>query len=319
MKPNRSSHFIFPAIREGTFKFLRTGKGKAIMTVVYVDSVFTLNAVMDYLVVAAAAKLSGISLRRGRYLLAALFGGAYAVAVFLPGCGVLGSWLGKIAAGIIMAAIAFLGERRLLRLILLVFALSCALAGCVLALALLTDSCVPMAGGVFYTDVDVRVLLLAAGGAYLVLTVVFRAAARHAVHGELVPVRLCLGRNVVELTALCDTGNTLRDPVTGSAVLVASRRALQPLWPDRLQRLLTEQHLQTPADLLLQLEGQGLRFRLLPYSAVGVSGGMLLAFRSDWAEIAGNRFEGLPGNFPDGSGDRIQRPVGHDGADWRKL
>jgi len=264
------------------------------MTVVYVDSVFTLNAVMDYLVVAAAAKLSGISLRRGRYLLAALFGGAYAVAVFLPGCAALGSWPGKIAAGAIMAAIAFLGERRLPRLILLVFALSCALAGCVLALALLTDSCVPMAGGVFYTDVDVRVLLLAAGGAYLVLTVVFRAAARHGVRGELVPVRVCLGGTVVELTALCDTGNTLRDPVTGSAVLVVSRRALQPLWPDRLQRLLTEQRLQGPADLLLQLEGQGFRFRLLPYSAVGVDGGLLLAFCSEWTEIGGKRFEGLP-------------------------
>lgn len=264
------------------------------MTVVYVDSVFTLNAVMDYLVLAAAAKLSGISLRRGRYLLAALFGGAYAVAVFLPGCAPLGSWLGKIAAGAAMAAIAFLGQRRLLRLTLLVFGLSCALAGCVLALALLTDSCVPMAGGVFYTDVDARVLLLAAGGAYLVLTVVFRAAARHAVRGELIPVRVGLKGKTVALTALCDTGNTLRDPVSGSGVLVVFHRTLQPLWPEPLRRLLTERRLAAPADLLLELEGTGVRFRLLPYSAVGVGGGLLLAFRSDWAEIGGKRMEGLP-------------------------
>lgn len=266
------------------------------MTVVYVDSVFTLNTVMDYLVIAAAAKLSGISLRRGRYLLAAVFGGAYAVSVFLPGCGVFGSWPGKIAAGAVMAAIAFAGERRLLRLTLLVFALSCALAGCVLALALLTDSCVPMAGGVFYTDVDSRVLLLSAGGAYVVLTVVFRTAARHGVRGELVPVRICLGNATAELTALCDTGNTLRDPVTGRPVLVASCRSLQLLWPVRLRRVLTEHSLRAPADLLelLHLEEPELRFRLIPYSAVGVNGGLLLAFRSDWTEIGGTRYEGLP-------------------------
>ena len=55
------------------------------MTVVYVDSVFVLNALMDYLLVLCAARLAGIPLRRRRYLLAGLLGGAYAVAVFLPG------------------------------------------------------------------------------------------------------------------------------------------------------------------------------------------------------------------------------------------
>ena len=56
------------------------------MTVVYVDSVFVLNALMDYLLVLCAARLAGIPLRRRRYLLAAPgWWGAYAVAVFLPG------------------------------------------------------------------------------------------------------------------------------------------------------------------------------------------------------------------------------------------
>ena len=48
------------------------------MTVVYVDSVFVLNALMDYLLVLCAARLAGIPLRRRRYLLAGLLGGAYA-------------------------------------------------------------------------------------------------------------------------------------------------------------------------------------------------------------------------------------------------
>ena len=54
------------------------------MTVVYIDSVFFLNTLMDYLLVLSAGRLAGIPLRRGRYMLAALAGGAYAAAVFLP-------------------------------------------------------------------------------------------------------------------------------------------------------------------------------------------------------------------------------------------
>ena len=145
---------------------------------VYVDSVFVLNALMDYLLVLCAARLAGIPLRRRRYLLAGLLGGAYAVAVFLPGLGFLSATPVKLAAGVLLALAAYGGEAKLLRLTLLLFAVSCAMAGCVLALGLLAGGGVPMVNGVFYTDVDAKVLLIAAAAAYLVLTVVFRAAAR---------------------------------------------------------------------------------------------------------------------------------------------
>ena len=55
------------------------------MTVIYIDSVFVLIGLMVYLLLLCAARLAGLPLRRGRYALAALAGGAYAAAVFLPG------------------------------------------------------------------------------------------------------------------------------------------------------------------------------------------------------------------------------------------
>ena len=95
------------------------------MTVVYLDSVFTLNTLMDYLLCLATARLAGIPLRRGRYLLAALAGGAYAAAVFLPFGGFLSQAPAKAAAGVLLALIAYGGEERLLRLTALFFGLSC--------------------------------------------------------------------------------------------------------------------------------------------------------------------------------------------------
>lgn len=263
------------------------------MTVVYVDSVFVLNTLMDYLLLAATAHLAGIPLRRGRYLLSALLGGAYAVAVFLPGCGILSGWPVKLLAGVLLAAAAFGGQRKLLRLTLLLFAVSCGFAGCVLGLGLLAGGGVPMENGVFYTDVDAKVLLIAAGAAYLVLSAVFRAGARHGVNGTLVPATIAWGERSVSLTALCDTGNELRDPVTGRPLLVVCGGRLTPLWPPELRGLLTARTLRSPADLLEQLNRHETRFRLAPYSAVGVSGGLMLTFRSDWVRIGKNRYEKL--------------------------
>ena len=198
---------------------------------VYVDSVFVLNALMDYLLVLCAARLAGIPLRRRRYLLAGLLGGAYAVAVFLPGLGFLSATPVKLAAGILLALAAYGGEAKLLRLTLLLFAVSCAMAGCVLALGLVAGGGVPMVNGVFYTDVDAKVLLTAAAAAYLVLTVVFRAAAGKGVRGELVRAQVCLAGRTTAFTAFCDTGNALRDPVSGAPVLVVSPGRLDGALP----------------------------------------------------------------------------------------
>ena len=108
------------------------------MTVVYVDSVFGLNALMDYLLFLATARLAGIVLRRKRYVLASLLGGLYAVCCFLPGGAFLSHTVVKGAVGVLLALVAFGGEERFLRLTVLLFALSCGLAGCVLARGLLS-------------------------------------------------------------------------------------------------------------------------------------------------------------------------------------
>ena len=73
------------------------------MTVVYVDSVFCLNTLMDYLLLRCTARLAGVPPRRWRLLLAAALGGGYAVAVFLPGCGFLSALPVKLAAGAALA------------------------------------------------------------------------------------------------------------------------------------------------------------------------------------------------------------------------
>lgn len=266
------------------------------MTVVYIDSVFFLNAAMDYLLCLVTARLAGIPLRRWRYALAALAGGAYAAASFLPGCGFLSAGPVKLAAGVLMALIAFGGEERLARLTLLLMGLSCAMAGCVLALGLLAGSAVPSVNGIFYTDVDMKVLVIAAAAAEVVLTVVFRASARHGMRGELLPVRLSVGGRTGELTALWDSGNTLREPGSGQPVLVTAPGALDALLPREARRLLTPEALRQPASLVEPLvrAAPGLRPRLLPYRAVGTGGGLLLMIRTDWVEIQGTRCPDAP-------------------------
>ena len=264
------------------------------MTVIYIDSVFFLNALMDYLLLLCAARLAGLPLRRGRYLLGALAGGAYAAAVFLPGLGFLAETPVKIAAGVLLGLAAYGGEEKLPRLLLLFFAVSCAMAGCVLGLGLLMGGGVPVIRGVFYTNVDARTLVIAGTAAYAVFSLVFRAAAYHGVQGALLPVRVSIAGRTAELTALWDTGSGLRAP-DGRAVLVTAPGALDAALPPAAARLLRRRGLEAPEALLepLRSAAPALRPHLAPYRAVGTAGGLLLAIRTDWTEINGIRYPGL--------------------------
>ena len=91
------------------------------LTVIYVDTLFLLNAIVDYLLLLCSARLAGERLSRLRFALGALLGGLYAVALFLPGFGFLGRPLCRLSAAVLMVLTAFGGCRRLLRQVVIFF------------------------------------------------------------------------------------------------------------------------------------------------------------------------------------------------------
>ena len=276
------------------------------MTVVYIDALFLLNLIVNYLLLLAAAKRAGEPLRRLRLAAGAALGGLYAAAIFFPGMGFLTHPLCKLGAAVLMLLTGFGGSRRLLRVTLVFFGLSCAFGGGIFAIGLLGGRGLTLRNGVLYSVMDLRILLLSAAVCYAVLTLVFRRTARHG-RREVLPAVLILEGRRVAVNALVDTGNTLTDPVTGRPVMVAEGSRLSPLLPG--ERVLDEKALRDPVGTLERLSrgGRGRRFRLLPYQAVGVECGMLLALRLDDARVGAEDYGGIlvalsPNPVSDGGG-----------------
>ena len=252
------------------------------MTVIYLDTLFLLNAVMDYLLLLCSARLAGEELHRLRMAAGGVLGGVYAAAAVLPHMEFLLHPLCKLASAVLMVVVGLGKSRRLLRQSVIFFALACAFGGGVLAVALLGGTGLSLGGGLIYSGMDVKTVLLSAAGCYVLISLSVSRLGRHtAAEGELVDVRLRLYDREVSFTALVDTGNTLTDPLSGRPVVVAEGERLMGLLPKDIR--LTEEELAAPDGVLERLN-QGRwrgRFRLLPYRTVGVSCGLLLAVRAD--------------------------------------
>ncbi len=254
------------------------------MTVIYIDSLFALNLIINGLLLLTTAKIVGVPAHRARVALGALAGALYAVAVWLPGLSLLGAWPFKILSALGIVAIVFAGPRGayFIRLSLVFGAVSFALGGIVYAIGLLTQSATKTF--IPYFPIDAKALLLTSALSYMLLSLVFRRAGRH-VARETTPVIIHVGLRKVQLIALMDSGHTLTDPMTGAPVLVVDHE----LAPRLLGYPLSEQTLSSPAEALGTLPVQPARFRLIPYRAVGVSCGFLLAFKPDCLYIHGRQ------------------------------
>lgn len=258
--------------------------------VVYVDTLFLINLVINYILLLVTARLCAAPTPRLRLLGGAALGAFYAVAVVLPYWAFLPLPIIKAAVGVMMVLISFGGQPRILRLALVFFAVSAAFGGAVMAASMLSGNGF---GGVL-TTVSFKVLLIAFAVCYIVLTVVFKRAARHR-DGGVVSLKLRQGDRELSMRALRDTGNALTDPMTGKPVIVAGVNDLKPLFPNNVLSAVTALRLKGAVKVMEELADleKTMRFQLIPYSAVGVAGGMLLAFKPDEIIVDGKNKTGM--------------------------
>ena len=198
---------------------------------VYLDELFLLNAALNYLLLLGSARLGGGVIRHGRLALAAAFGGVYAAAALWPPLAFFRALGMKAVALALMLLAAFGPARRTVRLGALFLALAFCLGGVtLLCVQLLGTGLLLLSSGAYY-PVSMAGLLTLAGSLYLIAYVVFSHIAEHG-GGEIVPVTISLGAHSVQVRALRDTGNTLRDPITNERVLVTDWQTAASLLPE---------------------------------------------------------------------------------------
>lgn len=222
---------------------------------VYLDLVILLNFTVDFFLLLGTNRLAGFPLGPGRAATAALLGGLYGGVCLLPGFRFLGNTLWRIVSLGLMGAIAFGIDRSTLRRCALFVLLSMALGGVAVGLG---------GGGL--------TVLGATAGLTVLCAIGFQ---RIPISCRCVPVRLTHQGKVLNLFALHDTGNTLRDPLTGEPILVAGRRIAWELAG------LTPKELEDPLLTMTRYPG----LRLIPYRSVGKAQGMMLGLLVRQAQI----------------------------------
>lgn len=227
---------------------------------VFLDFVFLLNFLIDFLLLLGTNRLTGFPLQPVRCAFAAALGSVYAAVCLIHGFLFLGEIHWRICVLLLIAVCAFGFDRSAVKRGGIFVLLSLALGGAAVSL----------------NSKDFLALALAAWGIWLLCRIGFGSSG---VGQEYVPISLRYGGNEISLVALRDSGNSLRDPITGERVFLIGSGAAEKLTG------LSERQIQNPFATIAERPIPGLR--LIPYHAVGTRNGMLLALRLDQVKIGG--------------------------------
>lgn len=219
---------------------------------VYLDAVFILNALVDLLLILGTNRLTGFPVNLRRAIPAAILGGIYGAICLIPALRFMGNFLWRMVFFGLMSVAAFGYNRSACRRGAIFLLLSMALGG-VAAGAGVRD----FAAVCFCAILVALLCRVGFGGQQIGRTYV--------------PVELCWGGKSLKVLALQDTGNLLRDPLSGEQVLVCGADVGEELLD------IPEERFSDPAKLITEGTVPGLR--LIPYHTVGKAGGLMAVVR----------------------------------------
>lgn len=257
---------------------------------VYADILVALNWIMNVVILLGTSKITGVTPRFSRICVSAGLGSLLALMMLFP-YGAFMRWPGvKIFISFMMVAIAFypLPYRRWPVILATFYLTSFMSGGLVLAMLYFMDASTYLTNGVFtmqhaswVTVVSAAVILC-----FLGHWTWGRLAGRRWQPKFIMPIRIYLAEKNVQILALIDSGNCLKDPISHMPVVVVEYTSLKPILPPVVCTLLDKTAEEAWLELLQDFPHDWVsRLHIVPYSSLGHKGGLIIGFRPDYLTI----------------------------------
>lgn len=283
-----------------------TGYGGVKMKpVIYIDVLFFVNLLINYILLFLTSKIGRLKPGKWRLWIGSLVGAIYSVLMFFPNLQFGYTAAAKFMFSMAIVAVAFniKGARLYFKTLGIFYLVTLATGGGVLALFYFTGAGAAMgavlSNGIIYMNLPWQFLTVAIGISYIGIRLVCRMMqSRLAKSNMYMWLSISLGQKKVMLSALVDTGNTLREPISDYPVIIAEYDKLKPILPKEIADIF-ENGAEINFDSLTRLSGESeiaSKLRLVPFCSLGKENGMLLGFKPDFASLIENEADRDIGN-----------------------
>lgn len=258
---------------------------------VYLDIIFVENILMNYIILFATLIILKVK-NKGqqiRLLASSVIGSSYAIIVYLNIIPIYSNIITKIILSIVMIYVAFNPQnvKQLLKQLLIFYLTSFVFGGCAFALIyFIKPERVKMNNGVFVGTYPIKVTLIAGIIAFIITQIAFKInKIRLDSKNTFINIKIYYEEKIIEVKALLDSGNMLKDPISGMPVIIIEKEILHKIIPEEILNYIEnivggeEQKEKTEVKKYLS------KIRMVPFMSIGKENGMLLGIRIDKVKI----------------------------------
>lgn len=262
---------------------------------VFLDVVIINDIVMNFLILLLTSKFSKIKTTTLRLFLGASVGTAYTVLlVLLPNMKVYYTTAGKVLLSMIIISVAFSPEKfiNFFKALAIFYLSTFIFAGAAFAFYYFTQGGGFIRNGVFFGISSLQYKWTSGFLSIVMVGIIVKIFMdilqfRFAKDKLLIPITITFESRNIDLAALVDTGNSLHDPLSNLPVIVVEFKAIKDLLPFEIQNIFVESK-ENDLNSVTSIVSNSTwfsRFRLIPFTSLGMENGMLIGFKPDYIEI----------------------------------
>lgn len=253
---------------------------------VYLDIVFLENVVINYIILYATAIVSKSKIKQPRILIGSVIGATYSIIYYIFNLKMYSNIILKIILSIIIIYVSFKSEnfKDLGKKVLLFYLVSFVFGGAAIAIIYMVNSQdITIQNGVLIGSYTIKTILVGIIIAYLTIIVAFKIIRTKISKKDFIcDISITLNNKKISTKAMIDTGNLLKEPITNTPVIVMEHTLFYDIIPkeilNNIEKILGGDLSVIPKDVQEEYIS---KLKVIPFSSLGKSNGMLLGIKGE--------------------------------------
>ena len=257
---------------------------------IYLDVGIIENLIMNSIIIYATAIITKSKIKHIRILISSLIGAIYSVLSYISNLAIFSNLFTKILLSIIMVYIAFNPKdiKILGKITLLFYLTSFVFGGVAFAMIyIVKPQNILMKDGLFLGTYPLKTIFLGAIVASIILITAFKVVkSKFSKKDMFCNINIKIQGKEKNIKVMVDTGNLLKDPISGMPVIVIEHTELYDVLPKEILNNLEKILGGDLEDIPENIKNEYLsKLRVIPYSSLGKQNGMLLGIKADEVKV----------------------------------
>lgn len=254
---------------------------------IYIDVILLENLIMNYIILLATSIISKAKINHVRIFISSLIGAIYAILEYISILKIYSNFFVKTLLSVILVFIAMNPQsvKKLFKYTLFMYLTSFVFAGVATYLIyVIKPQEILIKNGRYAGSYALKVIFLGGIAGLIIIMIAFKLIKNKINKKDLI----CKSKIKIEgketiLDTLIDTGNALKEPITGNSVIVVEHSALYGMLPkeilNNLEKIIGGDFSNIPEEIK---EKYMPRLKLIPFSSLGKQNRNVIRNKSRW-------------------------------------